>query len=334
MLRRCLLLAAALVLAAVTVAVLPVPAASAAPLGSSVTQCNGVAGIGGGTGAVECSVVVENNLNLATGATSSTVSTIVCVHAANTLVDCGAPTVVAGTTLVTTVSQCNGSINVGGGNTLCSVSVVNTLTGSTTPKPATVNQCVGSGVSTTLDCAPVSNTSGAAVTQCNGSGNGGGGDVYCRVDTASTTTAQLPVTVNQCNASSNGGGSTVRCTTSLLTRVLSVNRAAAVTHAAATPVEATTTTTGTTPSVTAVAPPVASGTPSTGTASQNPVTITSAARAGVLPPVDFSRLAHTGVDIEPVLNTGIALVVSGLLLVGFATRRRTRAWILRLTGSR
>ncbi|MCI4659825.1 hypothetical protein [Cryobacterium zhongshanensis] len=333
MLRRCLLLAAALVLAAVTVAVLPVPAASAAPLGSSVTQCNGVAGIGGGTGAVECSVVVENHLNLATGATSSTVSTIVCVHAANTLVDCGAPTVVAATTLVTTVSQCNGSINVGGGNTLCSVSVVNTLTGSTTPKPATVNQCVGSGVSTTLDCAPVSNTSGAAVTQCNGSGNGGGGDVYCRVDTASTTTAQLPVTVNQCNASSNGGGSTVRCTTSLLTRVVAATPS---TPAASVPAPSAPalSTTGTTPAVSAATPPVDSGTPSTGTTSPNPVTITSAARAGVLPPVDFSRLAHTGVDVEPVLNTGIALVTSGLLLVGFATRRRTRAWILRLTETR
>jgi len=57
------------------------------------------------------------------------------------------------------------------------------------------------------------------------------------------------------------------------------------------------------------------------------VTPTSATLSGI------TRLAHTGVNIEPVLDTGIVLFVTGLLLFGFATRRRTRAWILRLTGT-
>ncbi|MCW2622850.1 MAG: hypothetical protein JWL64_2452 [Frankiales bacterium] len=58
------------------------------------------------------------------------------------------------------------------------------------------------------------------VTQCNSSGNGGGGTlrVQCTVPVA-TRTAALPVTVNQCNGSGNGGGATVTCTVSLVNSV-------------------------------------------------------------------------------------------------------------------
>ncbi|TFC47695.1 LPXTG cell wall anchor domain-containing protein [Cryobacterium sp. TMT2-17-1] len=121
--------------------------------------------------------------------------------------------------LIHTITQCNGSINVGGGNTICTVTVNNHITGATTESPATVNQCVGSGASTELDCVPLENTTYATVTQCNNAGNGGGADVLCRVNPSAMVTIDVPITVNQCNYSSNGGGSTVECATELNTIV-------------------------------------------------------------------------------------------------------------------
>ena len=264
--------------------------ASAAPVDGTVEQCNGVAGVGGGTGAVECSVTVENYLNLATGATRSTTSTIVCVHDANTEVDCGQPTVVDSPKLIEKINQCNDAINVGGGNTTCTVTVNNNITGSTTATPATVKQCVGSGASTKIECDPVQNTTDATVTQCNNSGNGGGADVSCRVNLSATVTADIPISVNQCNYSSNGGGSTVDCATELNTIV----RAAEVTPAdtAATPTA--------TPTPTETALPAAADTTETA-----------------------PELAATGVDSTPLLIS----LAAGTLLVGLGALlalRRTR----------
>lgn len=194
--------------------------ASAAPASPAVNQCNGTDG-GGGNAAV-CDITITNNLNLATGAVSSTVTTKDCLGAA------GAPPPVTCLvltqnfpTLTTSANQCNGSGNGGGSNVICSVTILNNITGKFSTTAATVNQCVGSGTGggtqPTLICDPSpANTTDATVTQCNQSGNGDGGSmrVKCTVG-PSTITSALPVTVNQCNGSGNGGGSTVTCTTSI-----------------------------------------------------------------------------------------------------------------------
>ena len=200
-------------------------AASAAPASPTVNQCNGTDNVGGQ--AVVCDITITNNLNLATGAVSSTVTTNDCHGAA------GAPPVVTCIaltqnfpTLTTSANQCNGSGLGGGSNVICSVTILNNITGTVTPTAATVDQCVGSGTGggggSTMVCDPFpANTTNATVTQCNGSGNGGGGviRVQCTVG-PSTITSALPVTVDQCNGSGNGGGNTVTCTVSIRTTVL------------------------------------------------------------------------------------------------------------------
>lgn len=111
---------------------------------------------------------------------------------------------------VTTINQCNGSINGGGGTLLCSVAVINTFVGlAPILSPLTVNQCVGSATTGTVKvCDPDPATAtGAAVTQCNGSANGGGASLTC-----TATGAQSGVTINQCNDSANGGGTLIVCT--------------------------------------------------------------------------------------------------------------------------
>jgi len=194
--------------------------ASAAPASPTVSQCNGTDNVGGQ--AVVCDITITNNLNIATGAVSSTVTTNDCHGAA------GAPPVITCTsltesfaTLTTAADQCNGSGLGGGSNVICSVTILNNITETVAPTAATVDQCVGSGTGggggSTLACDPFpANTTNATVTQCNGSGNGGGGviRVQCTVG-PSTITSALPVTVNQCNGSGNGGGNTVTCTVSI-----------------------------------------------------------------------------------------------------------------------
>ena len=189
------------------------PSAQAAPA-SSINQCNGTDNVGGQ--AVECTVTVTNNLDLATGTSSSTVTVRECHGAAHAPPTCTIDTT-SNTALTTSVTQCDGSGSGGGGTVTCSVGIVNNITGQATTSPATVNQCIGSGqgggTEPTLACDPLGSTTNATVTQCNTSGNGGGGTmrVQCTVN-PSTQTSALPVTVDQCNGSGNGGGATVTCT--------------------------------------------------------------------------------------------------------------------------
>ena len=190
---------------------------------TALTQCNGAPFDGAGL-AIECHYTVTNTIK--GSATSSTVQVQECHGQAN-----NAPTLVCtskttkSSDLVTSISQCNNTGNGGGGTMVCTVDVVNKITGTVKPTPATVNQCNGSGGgggANPLLCNPYpASTSGATVTQCNGSANGGGGTgrVKCTVDSGSTTTSVLGVTVNQCNDSENLGGSTVTCRTSLTDRV-------------------------------------------------------------------------------------------------------------------
>lgn len=209
------LLASVLVLAGLVSATLPVAAAT--KIAPTTTCSNGVDNTGG-LGLI-CRVTIVNTIT-STGGKSRT-SVQECHGAA------GAPTAKCTTKtwlmnrLVTRVNQCNDSINGGGGTLRCSVHVTNNFVGSKPSTPAaTVNQCVGSGGGITKDCDPFpANTTGAAITQCNGSANGGT-LVGLRCSATGTRSAG-GVRINQCNGSANGGGALVICSASIVNRVVS-----------------------------------------------------------------------------------------------------------------
>ncbi len=188
-----------------------------------VTQCNGTDN--GGGRAVECTVTVTNNLDLATGVRSSSLTVVACRGDANAPLTCTTTGPTASDQLITSVTQCNGSGNGGGATVTCTVRIVNNITGVADLTPATVNQCNGSGggggTEPTVVCTPIGVTTDATISQCNDSGNGGGGDrrVQCTVS-PSTETALLPVMIDQCNGSGNGGGATVTCTASITNNVI------------------------------------------------------------------------------------------------------------------
>lgn len=119
------------------------------------------------------------------------------------------------TRLVTKVTQCNDALNGGGATVRCSVRVTNDFVGmSTGATAATVNQCVGSG-SITVGCDPFpATTTGATITQCNGSA-GGGTLVQLKCTASGTKSSTHGVTINQCNGSANGGGALVICSASI-----------------------------------------------------------------------------------------------------------------------
>ena len=149
----------------------------AATIAPTTTCSNGVDNTPG-LGLI-CQVTVVNTITPSGGSSRTTVRE--CHGAA------GAPTAACTTKvssmskLVTKVTQCNDSINGGGGTLRCSVKVTNNFVGvSTGRSAATVNQCVGSGGGIANDCDPFpANTTGATITQCNGSANGGGALVIC-----------------------------------------------------------------------------------------------------------------------------------------------------------
>ncbi len=211
--------ASALLLAlllALTGGVLSPTSAFAAP---AVNQCNGTDNVGGL--AVECTVTVTNNLDVATGVRSSSLTVVACRGAANAPLTCTTTGPTASDQLITSVTQCNGSGNGGGGEVACTVRIVNNITGVADLTPATVNQSNGSGggggTEPTVVCTPIGVTTDATISQCNDSGNGGGGTerVQCTVS-PSTETALLPVMIDQCN----GGGATVTCTASITNNVI------------------------------------------------------------------------------------------------------------------
>ncbi len=208
----CAVALAVIGLAAVAVQV-GTTAASASTV--SFSQCNDRgAGINGAPLTVTCSVSIVNNID-ANGATSSSTYLRVC-----TLNDCTGDTM-SSTDVINAVHQCNGSDNVGGSDTVCTVDIVNNISGAS-PAAATainVNQCIGSGQGggANVQACIASSQGSPDVTQCNGSGNGGGATLVC---TASGTTSDaFPVTVDQCNGSENGGGSTVTCSTTITTNI-------------------------------------------------------------------------------------------------------------------
>jgi hypothetical protein len=182
----------------------------------SFSQCNNQgAGINGAPLSVTCSIQVVNTID-ASGGTSAAVYSRVC-----TLNACTGDTT-SSSNVIDAVHQCNGSDNVGGSTTTCSVDIVNNISASApgAPHAITVNQCIGSGGGggTNMTACIPSSSGGATVTQCNGSGTGGGGQMTCTA--SGTTSDSFPVTVDQCNGSENGGGSFVVCSTSITTNVI------------------------------------------------------------------------------------------------------------------
>jgi hypothetical protein len=188
------------------------PPAAAGTIAATTVCSNGVDNTGGL--GLFCEVTVDNTITADGGSAEVTVRE--CHGAAgDPEAACTVETSVL-TEPVTAVTQCNDSINGGGGTLRCSVQVTNTFVGvAVTPTAVTVNQCVGSGGGITTGCDPFpATTTGATITQCNGSANGGTlVELTC---TASGTQALAhAVTINQCNDSANGGGALVICSSSI-----------------------------------------------------------------------------------------------------------------------
>jgi hypothetical protein len=190
-------------------------ATAATKIATTTTCGNGLLNAGG-QGLI-CQVTVVNRITASGGSARVTVRE--CSGAA------GAPTAKCATKVtnltkaVTHVTQCNGSINGGGGTLRCSVRVTNNFVGMATgATAATVNQCVGSGGSIANNCDPFpATTTGATVTQCNGSANGGT-LVRLQCTVTGTRPSSHSVRVNQSNGSANGGGALVICSTSITNR--------------------------------------------------------------------------------------------------------------------
>ena len=188
--------------------------ASAAAAVPTTTCDNGVFG-GGGKGVI-CRITVVNRITGSGGTAKVTIRE--CHGDADAENTCTLTTTNL-TGLVTSVNQCNGTVNGGGGSLHCSVQVINNFIGF---RPgvtaATVNQCVGSsaGGGIKLICDPFpANTTGATITQCNGSVNGGG----LRAGSTCTATGTKPssngVRINQCNGSANEGGALMVCSATI-----------------------------------------------------------------------------------------------------------------------
>jgi hypothetical protein len=187
--------------------------ASAATIGATTTCNNGF-----GNGGALCEVTIVNTITPTGG--SATVTVRECTGSAGVPETACTTDTQTLTEPVTAVTQCNASVNGGGGVLRCSVTVTNNFVGiDAAPTAVTVNQCVGSGesgaIGATIVCDPFpATTSGATITQCNGSANGG--TLVGLICSASgTQSAGLAVTINQCNGSANGGGNLLVCSASI-----------------------------------------------------------------------------------------------------------------------
>ena len=188
--------------------------ASAATTIAPTTTCGNGVGNVGGRGLI-CEVTIANRITASGG--SATVTVRECQGAAGppaTQTACTKKTISL-TKPVTAVTQCNDSLNGGGGTLRCSVKVTNEFIGVSPGATAvTVNQCVGSagggGIKIVCDPFPAT-TSGATITQCNGSANGGGLVASSTCTATGTKSSGAALKINQCNGSANGGGALIIC---------------------------------------------------------------------------------------------------------------------------
>ena len=202
-------------------------APQSAPIAAPIAQCNNDAASNVGGQGLSCTITIVNFVTgSGTAATTPSTATLTkCVGAAGPI-GAGAGTCTTTTSTsaqpITSITQCDGVSNGGGGVLLCTVTMTNNFSGTPAQPltPATVYQCIGSAITGPGGpgtCSPV-NTPGvtsvtaATVGQCNGSGNGGTSVGFiCTVATGSTATSVLPVNIDQCNGSANGGGALVTC---------------------------------------------------------------------------------------------------------------------------
>jgi hypothetical protein len=212
----------------VPVSLLTVSPAFAGTTIAATTTCGMGLGDLGGRGLI-CEVTIVNTITTAGGTSAVTVRE--CLGSAGAPTDgsggggfgCSTVTSVL-TQPVTAVTQCNDSINGGGGTLRCSVKVTNQFVGVSPGSTAvSVNQCVGSGASgivgQTINCDPFpATTTSAAITQCNGSANGGT-LVGLNCTATGTMAAALPVTILQCQGSANGGGALVICSANVVNAI-------------------------------------------------------------------------------------------------------------------
>lgn len=122
----------------------------------------------------------------------------------------------AAATIAATTTCSNGVDNTGGLGLICEVTVNNTITPSGGSASVTVRECHGAAGDPAALCSTTTQVLSSpvtAVTQCNGSTNGGGATMRCSVDIVNTyvgfSATATPVTVNQCVGS--GDGFTVGC---------------------------------------------------------------------------------------------------------------------------
>jgi hypothetical protein len=184
-----------------------VPTISAATIAATTTCGNSVDNTPG-LGAI-CETTVENTITSTGGSAHVTVREC---HGAAGDPEASCSTVTKNLTEpVTVMTQCNAAESGAGGTLRCSVQVTNTFVEDPSPIAVTVNQCVGSGDGQTVGCDPFpATTTGAVITQCNGSANGGT-LVGLTCEATGTTSPAFAVEINQCNGSANGGGSLVIC---------------------------------------------------------------------------------------------------------------------------
>lgn len=122
----------------------------------------------------------------------------------------------AAATIAATTTCSNGVDNTGGLGLICEVTINNTITASGGSATVTVRECHGAAGDPAALCSittSVLTTPVSAVTQCNGSTNGGGATMRCSVDIVNTyvgfSATPTAATVNQCVGS--GDGFTVGC---------------------------------------------------------------------------------------------------------------------------
>lgn len=306
---------------------------NAAPQSAPVSQCNDDAASNVGGQGISCTVTIANFVR-STGTIDPTRPTTVtvtrCVGAAGPI-GAGAGTCTTTTTtsteLVTSVAQCNGSANGGGGVLICSVTMTNTIVGGATPTAATVYQCVGSvitGTGAPGTCTPantpgVTSVTAATVGQCNGSGNGGTSVSFiCTVGPSSTISATLSVNVDQCNGSANGGGSLVRCSAAVNSLVEAQATATPTPIASVTPTPGATAT----PSATPIPAPVATATPVAAAPAATPVPAAVPALIPSLPSTSTQDLV--GVPTWVLVLLVPALLAPVLMLIGRVARKAIR----------
>ena len=104
------------------------------------------------------------------------------------------------------VNQCNGIFNVGGQTVNCNVTITNEIRKNNTTQVV----CTDTGAAQT--CTTTVGPPITTITQCNGSGSGGGGTVVCSVTVinnvhAGAVNSLVETTVVQCVGSGKGGGS-------------------------------------------------------------------------------------------------------------------------------